>query len=65
MPDAPNHKSPKKNFELKYEKKKKKCNKASDKPMDSQKNNERQAQQITKVAKTRILKKTPIYAANH
>ena len=46
-------------------KKKKKCNKASDKPMDSQKNNERQAQQITKVAKTRILKKTPIYAANH
>ena len=45
MPNAPNHKSPKKIFELKSKKiKKKNCNKASGKPMDSQKNNEQQAQ---------------------
>ena len=50
MPDAPNHKSPKKKIELKYEKRKKKkknCNRASGKPMDSEKNNERQAQHQT------------------
>ena len=38
MPNAPNHKSPKKIFELKSKKiKKKNCNRASGKPTDSQK----------------------------
>ena len=32
MPDAPNHKSPKKNFELKYEKKKKNVTKQATSP---------------------------------